>query len=248
MQTLFSKLFSQLGVEVKRVKPGKNYAKTLKPFNVEFTGVPGVGKTSLYKQCNIRDKWINTGDFFLTLKKEPKYISDDSVFYHELAAQKLNSVTHYDYAGADKLRVLSYFYKTLLSDYKVHTLNKEYIVVSDEGLLHNFGREIRQLMHNRNELHSDNFKNRAVIFCNSSAERVAKQILKREQETNRILPQHKNKSFDELVALQHTALREYADYMKMLAETGVKVLEINNTDAPDNNSKKIHTFLNSLKS
>ena len=40
MQTLFSKLFSQLGVEVKRVNPERITQNI--PFNVEFTGVPAL--------------------------------------------------------------------------------------------------------------------------------------------------------------------------------------------------------------
>lgn len=136
INVLLQKLF---GVKIQRVD--KNISKNKiydKDIYVEFVGTPGVGKTTICKKVQeITNVWNGNN----VLNKCNSTDIQDSLFYKMLAKYKLINVNSQDVTDIDKMFLLGYFYKILVDDFIINKCNNG-IVVTDEGLVHNFGNEI----------------------------------------------------------------------------------------------------------
>jgi len=150
--------------------------------------------------------------------------------------------------GFDKLKVLSFFHKVLYQDGLIGLYNRNYTIISEEGLFHNFGNEIVSLLNSGDEVSvKELMRNRAVVYCYSTPEIIAHQIIKRYNETGKLLPQHKTDSFETLIEFQKEALINKERFIETLKSFNIPVLMINTSDDIESNAKKVNAFISSLQ-
>lgn len=87
-------------------------------------------------------------------------------------------------------------------------------------------------------------KNRAIILCDAPAQVVSSQIISRAEKTGKIVPGHKNKTFDELTTNREKALVYKRNFVKFLENNKVPILYLNTTDDPTRNAAKAREFIN----
>ena len=211
---------------------------------VEFIGPPGVGKTTTFDTVVKNNRsLLKYVDFRRTVNLQPTEVNtefDDT--YQALASHKLDQISKADYSALDKLKVLAYFHRVVEGDRVVMLHNRGYTVISDEGLLHNFGKALEQeILHGR--IPSSFLARRVVINCHAPAERIAEQILKRHRETGNLLPQHKNKTVQQLALDQEEICQHYWKFRDLLLRSGMPVLDIDTSANTDLNVKDILEFI-----
>lgn len=239
INAVLQKLF---GVRIQRV-PKKNINQNninkiyKNPIYIEFVGVPGVGKTTLYNEVSnnyvLWNNFIGGGNSF----------SCD--FYESLAELKLKTVTAQSVSNIDKLFLLGYFYKMIIQDYNIIQTNKN-IIAKDEGLIHNFGNELYTLL-SKNEKFVENFiQSRAVVYCYADENSVADRILSRYETMGRLLPQHKNKSKEELIVQERITLKRKLETINFIESLNIPVLYVDTVEELAKNVDKVISFVNSL--
>ena len=242
-------LENTIGYNLKRVKIRKVDKVKVKPIYVEFVGVAGVGKTTLYENVfkQVNSKWRDIHEFQRIFSKHidgetAEYLS----CYQELAQHKMKSVVSYNYNGIDQMKLIKYFHSVLIEDSLVYLYNNKYNVISDEGLIHNFGESILALFKSNKEEFESLMKHRAIIYCKTSAEIVAKRILERERKTGKLLPQHKVDSFDKLVLIQKKTLDNYSQILDFSSQFNIPILSIDTSDSMTQNIDQVKHFLTEL--
>lgn len=246
-----NKLTRKLGFQIISVK---NSYKPLvnnnhDPIYIEFMGVPGVGKSTLFNQISYGKNTTTLNNFIKMHKRnyDDKLIESQPI-YSILAEEKLKEVLLKNFSSFDKLKILHFFFLVLFNDLILYKFNKNTIVVAEEGLFHNFGNVIETVRNTENkELLQNLFKNRAIVYCYSTPEKVAHQIMKRYEESGKLLPQHKTKNFEELVELQKQALKNKERTLDILKEFDIPVLMINTSNDTSENLIKINLFIKSLQ-
>ena len=219
------------------------------PLYIEFVGVSGVGKTTLFnyfkKKTNIN--WIDISCF--VYRNNNKFINFDKFENHQLLAHnKLLKVSQEDHLPFDKLQLLNFFYSVLRDDILVKELNVNETVISEEGLIHNFGDNILN-MENIKTFDLDSLlSKRAFVYCYSTPEKVAKQILLRKDITGKLLPQHKNLTESMLVSAQRLALQEKSLLINYLQKRNVPVILIDTGNDLNENFREISNFILKLQS
>ena len=243
-------LFSLLGFEIYR-KSKKNKIKfdsSQKPLYIELVGVSGVGKSTIYQKAiqNQFNFWT-LNDF---KENNPKVnfqaVLDGQSFYQDLAKYQWDYIQKMDILETDKFRIAHWNYKTLLDDAAVHLHNKNSIVLSDEGILHNFQFALLNSYKSDPNSLNDFIKNRAVVYCYSSVDGIVEQILRRKEETGRIVSHHKGKSIEELYDIVKRDLEEKEEFLEIMFNMGIPILRINTQDSLELNSKKINKFIEEL--
>ncbi len=233
----------------KKIKPIV-FKENDRPILLEFVGISGVGKSTLFHELKKHKKlWIEVREFMqMNRAANTNTILDDNVIYQEIADSKLHSVLQQQMAPADRFRVIHWGYTTLIEDAVISSLNINSTIVSEEGLLHNFGDCIEQLHHINKFKFNEIIQKRAVIYCFTSPEIIAKQIENRKLETGRIIAHHKNKSFDELLVIHKRELEEKERFINLLEKNNVPIIMINTSDELQGNVLKINTFIEKLQS
>ena len=220
-----------------------------KPIYVEFVGVPGVGKTTLYQNVfkQVKKKWRDIHEF---QKIYDNHIDDKNVesqpCYQKLADHKMQSIESRNYSGIDQMKIVKYFHSVLIADSLVFLFNSDYNVMSEEGLIHNFGESLIALYNDNKEEFDNLMKHRAIIYCYAPAEIVAKRILEREKKTGRLLPQHKVNSFAELVNLQNESLKLKQQLINFLSKHDIPILSIDTSNPMSENVDHVKHFLSEL--
>ncbi len=238
-----------IGINLKRAKIRKVVKVKGEAIYVEFVGVPGVGKTTLYDNVfkEVKNKWRNIHELHRIFIEHSNGIATElQLCYQVLAQSKMQSLNSREYNGIDQMKLVKYFHSVLIADSLVHLFNNDYNIISEEDIIHNFGEGILALSKNNTEDFEELMKNRAVIYCQTSPETVAKRILEREQKTGRLLPQHKVDSFDKLVSLQKKSLEQKHELIYFLSKYNIPYLTVDTSHPMSENVDQVIHFLNKL--
>lgn len=249
---VLKKIANIFGLTINRKHSGKNVKFDIfaEPLYIEFIGVSGVGKTTLYKNVKAQRKssvkWIERYDF-LSFQIKENIDTEISNSYLRLLESKSIMVFNSELHIVDKIKLLNFFYQNVYEEVGTLLYNKNGTIINEDGLFHNFGKEIKDLDENDPGFFNQLCQNRAIVFCTNTAENIAKQIQKRQVDTNAIRPHHKVNSFKELVEIQNPLLKETTSYVKFLEKNNIPVLYINTADDISENASKVNSFIKHLQ-
>jgi shikimate kinase len=250
IKQIIKKITNKLGFEVRKIKTKKEIklVPLNRPIYVEFVGISGVGKTTLYrevkKQRGKKAKWIDVREFL----GSQKYPLKEELFgkYQEIIDYKIKYIVNKSFSALDKMKLISFFYKNISEEIIVNYYNKNTTVIFEDGMLHNFSDALNYVYNSNKELFLELIKDRIVVYCYSTPETIANQIIKRKNE-GALRPQHKVSSFEELVEKQKQSLKNKEQFINILKENHVPFLMINTSDDIESNAKKVNAFISSLQ-
>lgn len=249
---ILKKVVYSLGFSIKRNHQGKKvvFAANARPLYIEFVGVSGVGKSTLYRAMQAHqkagEKWMERLVF---LGYQPKIHIDDiiSTTYLRILENKTEKIWRSALTNLDKIKLLSFFYQNIQEEAATLLYNKNATIINEDGIFHNFQPELLDIYNNDLQLFRELAKDRAIVYCTNSAENIAKQIGKRQFESNENRPHHKVKTLEELLAIQNTLLQETSTFVKTLEEISVPVLVLNTADDLSENVRRVNLFINEMQ-
>lgn len=223
------------------------------PTYVELIGVSGVGKSTLYEKLKIRNReWITLNEFKAKLSKSHHQLRselDKEDIYQILSDYKFKSIEKSKILATDRFRVAYWNYLNLLDDLLIKNYNVNDIILSDEGLLHNFSKEYLVAFNSKMSNNINDFlKNRAIIYCYTDVNLIVNQIKKREEELGHIISYHKNLSLNELKDYVSSDLLEKEKFISSLETNGVPVLRICTNQNFEDINYKIKHFIKKINS
>lgn len=226
------------------------FSKLKEPLIIEFIGVSGVGKSTLYDTLKKKKRnWYLIQEFKQSVNHvDLDEILEKSTIYQKLAAYRLVAIQKSKIKPSQKFRIAHWNYRSLLDDALIFNENKNAVIVSDEGLLHNFSDVIIELFYENPQLLQLHLKNRAVVYCFSSVEKIVSQIEKRSQETQRTVVHHRGKNPDEINLIVSKDLEEKEKFISILTDMKVPILRVSTQDSLEENLKKIEKFIQELQS
>lgn len=248
-------LYKFFGVELQRAPKAQTTRKVVKTkaYHIEFMGVSGVGKSHLYKAIKKlnSDKWMSAVEFRnRNMDKFDKSLLVENAIYQKLAEYRINppNKNQDDYRSPLVLLFMAQvFFNSILKDYLIAEYNKDYTVISPDGLTHNFIRELFEMEKNDNELFLEYFKNRAVVHVTAPSSQIIEQILDRHGKKDRLPPQYMNKSREKILEIVEDHSSKMEGAIKILKDIGVPVLRLDNSEDLSNNIDKIQAFISELQ-
>lgn len=238
---VFSKIKDSLSFPANK-KTCKIYNR---PLYIEFIGVSGVGKSTIFNELSkYEDNYCTLVNFIKQNRniKIDNLIDKDSI-YENLAKKQWNIIQNKDVLNSDKFRIAHWNYKTLIEDVKVVKYNRNHLIISDEAILHNFQEALLEIKEEDPKSFKDFLINRAVVYCYSSVDGIVEQILRRKEETGRIVSHHKGKSIEELYDIVKRDLEEKEEFLEIMFNMGIPILRINTQDSLEFNSNKVKEFI-----
>lgn len=225
--------------------------QTPKPIYIEFVGISGVGKSTLFSLINLsKCNGIALGEFKKQklLRDTRLSLTDDSL-YQFLGDRKMSEVYSSErIIGIDKMWYIKYFFDIMVDDFVVYKRNLQNTILSDEGLVHNFDRQIEELYDESESGFNNLMKGRAIVYCYSSANLVAEQIMKRFRETGSLLPHHRFSNIKDLVKDQEEELEKKSKFIEFLCMKNIPVLKIDTAGDLRTKTELIYSFINNLQS
>lgn len=223
-----------------------------RPIYVEFYGPSGVGKTTLFRSAkkSNKNRWLplqNFKEIYLSRLKRNTLIPDS--IYQFLAEDKIEEVLEnpmYPMSSV-KMDKIRFFYSTLIDDLLIKSFNKNYTIVSEEGLIQIYTSSIMKLCCREESDFREFLKDRAVIYCYAPAEVIANQIIKRNKNEKNLRIEHATDSFNELVEKQFLELENKNKLIRKLKELTVPVLLVDTTIEIKENVKRINEFIQDLQ-
>ncbi len=186
MKNLIKYFLNKLGYKIVRINPIKKIKiHTLthqKPLFIEFIGVSGVGKSTLYKamikQRASDDNWLGVKEYINYINGNIWPLDKDiHPVYKKILNKKYEQVTR-KYNIKDTIGFMAFFLKNIKEEIIARHSNQKYTLVIEEGLFHNFGSAIMEL-HQKNEIDLNSLiKNRALVFCYATPEIISKELLR----------------------------------------------------------------------
>ncbi len=239
-------LFSLLGFEIYR-KSKKNKIKfdsSQKPLYIEFLGVSGVGKSTIFNALQKKEKfWLTVNEHNNSLGKHQRVKFDKNSAEQRLAEQRWKYLKEKNYLPTDKLRVAYWNYVILNSDALLQKNNKNSIVLSDEGMVLSFSDAIMDLENENSKLLDDFLKNRAFVYCTARPDVILKRIESRRKQTGKVVAQHKTNSNQELLEIISQETKERDNLVDFLKRRNKPLLVIDTSEELDKNLSKVLTFI-----
>lgn len=213
-------------------------------FIIEFIGPSGIGKSTLFKE------YFSTTDFnFYTQKDVYKVKSklDEqdilSFIYKELLFNKHSNLLKRTYNAFVSTELLNYFTKIVSEDIIIQNSHKDFGFILEEGIVHNFSKELLQLT---NEHLSLLLKNRIIIYMRpENPNLIVQRIKKRECEGGHIVIHHKNRTDEELLDIAKQSVEHFDKLINRINELNFPYLQI--IAEENNGSDKLKSFFNTKK-
>ena len=244
-------IVKRFGFDIVKTYPAiKARYKTDKPLKIEFVGVSGAGKTTLFKQLvksrTKKDNWMPIEQFLAHCEKQDRKKESKEPHLKLLELKTKRIFARRDYSMFTKMGLLSFFYENLKKDRILYKHNKNYKVLWHDGITHNYSADFVELYSQNKESAAALFENTAVVYFNSSNNAVTKNIIKRQRQSGQIRPQHKNLTQEELTAKAEQSLLKKQEVLKVIKEHNVPVLEIDASEKLAENVRKVRHFINGL--
>lgn len=250
MRKLIKRILNNvLGIEIKRVFKDKHLKRSdvANPLYVEFAGAPGVGKSTLFGHLLAKkSNYVKLGQFVRLynhgVSTEP---FDNMSVYQKIANLTTDEVLKATFSDLDKMYVIASFYSLITNDALISKYNSQNTIVSDEGILHTLTFNMMQLL-NEQEIKSL-FKHKAIIYCYTSPEQIAKQLIDRQNRSNVVLPKQKHKQYGDLcedAILQMLDKEKLIDYLQKI---GIPVMRVNTAREIKVNVEEIEIFIEKLQ-
>jgi adenylate kinase family enzyme len=197
-----------------------------RPLIVEFVGLSGIGKSTLFSQIDWKkNKCVPINNFY-----EQKKDSDNLIFqakeYQTLASIMTDRISNIPVPPTEYFLYFCISRKLLMEDFTVQNFNINHIIVSDEGIIHNFGDDLIKLKELDSSLFQKLMLNRKVVFCDTTSDVLAERVLKRKKEIGRISAIDRNLTKDELILKFKNELEQKRNFIAWLEDQGIDCLKI----------------------
>jgi len=211
---------------------------------IEFIGPSGVGKSTLYEltKNNLSSVWNSS-------QKINKYqlISTDGKLidtHWEIFKNKLNFIDSLKTNSIEKLKLVGYFNTVLLNNIKLMQIQDEFGFFLEEGICHNFSRELLAL--NNEELLSV-IRNRCLIcVLPKDSMTVVNQLRKRAKDGGHTVFHHTGLDDEELNELSKDSTQIFIKFLDCIQKFKIPICQLYAEDGLEINSKKIIEFEASL--
>lgn len=228
----------------------KNKHKTNRPCKIEFFGSSGVGKTTLYKKLfrirSEKDKWIPITAFLQNYDTNQADVFFYSEAHEKLLDMKFRNIMTRQCHTFKKLRYLHFSLDKIQKDAIISKFNSSHKVILDEGIVHNFSKQLSCLFNEDKKAFDHLVAHTAIIYCFSTENKIAENILKRKKKTGRINFQHKELTHNKLLEKIKESLNKNLNLIGLLEDQGIPVLRIDTAEKTTRNANKIRDFINAL--
>lgn len=229
------KNINSIGYRIEKNEKNKLRTSSKKSINIiELIGPSGIGKTYFadylfknhFKDFNPRAS--------ISPQSDLKNLAETQHPIHwKLFLSKTENLNNSSYPTAVKLKLNHYFTSILIQDINLNNIDKSYSFLLDEGIIHNFSKEIINLQ--EKEL-SSILKGRLAVFLTSNdSEFIFEQIKKRKNETGKIVVWHEHYDKNELLTKIDEELALHKSLIKKLQLNNINTIEI---DAKLSNHEK----------
>lgn len=219
------------------------------PIYIEFVGVPGVGKTTLFKEIdfNMHPNLITSSKFLNYHSIKDKINSlDKNEVYQKLADYSFARISKSNYLHSDKLMLAAWSYYAISTDLEIVNSSSNHTIISDEGIFKNLRPSIYDLYKNDIELFKHLINNRAIVYCYASTEVIVNRIQNRINVHGNLLPQYKVDSYDELYNEIDGSLIKWDEFINYIKDY-LPILRIDTEEDIYQNTLKIADFIRMLQ-
>jgi len=234
---LFKRLFKRRSVAKPEIELKKNNSGGK---IIEFIGPSGAGKSTLYTATknSLSSYWGN----LKTLNKFQNDTVDEQLaaIHWKLFKYKLTKVDSLNTDSLAKLNLMEYFKKVLLNNLKLIQFENEVGFFLEEGLCHNFSKELLSL--NKEELIKILGNRYLICLFPKNNKIVVQQIRKRASQGGHTVFHHKGISDLELEVLTKNTITNFKVFLKHLEKYNIPVCQLFVEDGIEANSKKIIEF------
>jgi len=223
--------------------------KVKKPLYVEFLGIRAVGKsTVLLKLMESHNRYVDYELFAKHYPSLPRVLKKgvlENPFYQNIVRDQIEKLMDDDNVlPTDKAFLIGTYFDKMHSDLQLRMYNKNYIVLTDEGIFKHFYKSIYELYNNKEgeDILKEQCRDRMYIHCYNSPEKIVEQIQERGR-TKALNIVYKNKSYDELIEICEEGYEDERKMINLLKKIGVPVLEINTSEAIQKNADQVDEFI-----
>lgn len=211
---------------------------------VEFVGASGIGKSTLFhlakEKLSVQWKFSYPNVDF----KGDVFDEKISKIHWNLLKNKSTNVDNLLFADLRKLQLTSYFNRVLLNNLMMVDENNQQGFFIDEGLCHNFSKELQEL--NDDEL-SIILRNRFLIYVKTDDPLiVVSQIRKRSNEGGHTVYHHNGLNDSQLLDLVVHSMKQFESFFKRVEKIRVPFCCIKIEDGLEVNTCKIVQFENKI--
>lgn len=234
---IIKRLFKKINVAKPEIELKKNNSGGK---IIEFIGPSGAGKSTLYNATknSLSSDWGN----FKTLNKFQNVTFDGQLaeIHWKLFKYKFSSIDSFNTDSLAKLNLMEYFKKVLTDNLKLIQLENEAGIFLEEGICHNFSRELLNL--NNEELIRVIGDRRLICLFPNVPKTVVHQIRKRTSEEGQTVFHHKGLDDGALEELTKSAMNNFKEFISHIKKYNIPVCQLYVEDGIEANSKKIIEF------
>ncbi|WP_426483861.1 hypothetical protein [Flavobacterium sp. 2] len=211
---------------------------------VEFVGVSGIGKSTLYHATIKRLSGQWKFNFFNLKFEESLFDNKISEIHWSLLKDKLSNVDIYSCDHSRKIQLLSYFNKVLLDNLKMINENDQIGFFIEEGVSHNFSEELQKLSDEELKVI---LKNRFLIYVKTNDPSiVVTQIRKRTNEGGHTVFHHIGLNDEQLSELVVDDMKQLESFFNRIEKIKIPFCSINIEDGLEAGISKIVQFENQI--
>lgn len=207
-------------------------------FIFEMTGSPGVGKSTLLNHMMDSQFIRKVG---LTGLSSDRFGDHDEIrmAYDRVLKHTLNTFEKKQDIEKHSRRAAV----SLALHRQMRSTEKPAILIVEEGLFHHFKHSLIGIYASDKPSFDIMMERRAIIHLTARPEAIAERVIKRHEETGKLLPYHANKDFRQICDYCQDSQASRENALKFFKSVGVPVLTISAENSPNEMASQITAFI-----